>query len=127
MKCIYCKQEHPDNFIFCPMTGFRLVWDNNSQIEEQEIYEYQIDLSHSVPIAGLPNRVRPLFETEERKERKRSAVIFAFKNKEQFASIMRRSKSHDDMVSKIMYYWDFDESCAREIAHYKYILMGFLD
>lgn len=124
MKCIYCKQEHPDNFIFCPMTGFRIVWDNNSKIEEREVFEYQRHLASFVPMGGMFHRQKPLFENEEKKERGRRAVIFALENKEQFASIMRRSKSYDDIVSKIMYYFNFDKYCAQEIAAYRYILLG---
>ena len=43
------------------------------------------------------------------------------------ASIMRRSKSYDDIVSKIMYYFNFDKYCAKEIADYRYILLGLTD
>lgn len=125
MKCIYCKQEHPDNFIFCPMTGFRIVWDNNSKIEEREVFEYQRDLASVVPIGGMFHR--PKLVNEETKERGRRAIIFALENKEQFASIMRRSKSYDDIVSKIMYYFNFDKYCAKEIADYRYILLGLTD
>ena len=24
MKCIHCNQEHPDDFMFCPITGVKL-------------------------------------------------------------------------------------------------------
>lgn len=126
MKCIYCKQEHPDNFIFCPMTGFRIVWDNNSKIEEREVFEYQRDLASFIPMGGkFHHRLRLV--NEETKERGRRAVIFALENQEQFASIMRRSKSYDDMVSKIMYYCNFDEYCAKEIADYRDILLGLIN
>lgn len=126
MKCIYCKQEHPDNFIFCPMTGFRIVWDSNSKIEEREVFEYQRDLASIVPIGGKYHRIKQLVN-EGQKECGRNAVIFALENKEQFASIMRRSKSYDDMVSKIIYYCNFDEYCAKEIADYRYILLGLIN
>ena len=40
---------------------------------------------------------------------------------------MRRSKSYDDIVSKIMCYVNFDKYCAKEIADYRYILLGLTD
>lgn len=73
------------------------------------------------------HRIRLVEKTEETEERERRAVIFALENKEQFASIMRRSKSYDDIVSKIMYYFNFDKYCAEKIADYRYILLGLID
>jgi hypothetical protein len=58
------------------MTGFRIVWDSNSKIEEREVFEYQRDLASIVPIGGKYHRIKQLVN-EGQKDRGSNAVIFA--------------------------------------------------
>lgn len=124
MYCKYCKQPHPDHFIFCPITGHRIVWDNKSINEEREIQRYQKDLRTHVPLGGMYHKLR--FKTERQKESERQAVIYAFENKEQISEIIRRSKSYDHIVENIINYLDFNRESAEAIADRKFIILDLV-
>lgn len=36
MKCVYCNQEHPDNYEYCPITGGKLEKEHNYHYDSQE-------------------------------------------------------------------------------------------
>ena len=57
MKCPYCGQEHPDNFIFCPVTGQRIVPQFKACTNEQcpDFGKYILPLdSRFCPRCGHP-------------------------------------------------------------------------